>query len=142
MFRNDEEAATLVRQFETGELKPSDFKHTEHLTVGLWYVRRLGPEAALDAMRRSIINFLAHHMEDANVYHETITDFWIRRVAAFASSKDESAGRAIPFFELANALAAECGNSRLVFDYFSRELIASGEARARRVAPDLKPLDF
>jgi hypothetical protein len=139
VFRNDEEAAALVRRFETGELPPDDFKHAGHLTVALWHATQLAPEAALGEMRRSIHNFLARHSIDPEtVYHETITAFWMKRVAAFAARADA----ALPFFERANALAAECADSRLIFDYFSEELIKSNEARARWVEPDMRPLDF
>lgn len=138
LFASDAEAATLVRRFEAGELQPSEFKHAAHLTVALWHVSRLPPGEALDAVRRSILNFLGRHSIDPSVYHETMTVFWVRRVAAFA----RSAGGPLPFFELANALAAECSDPRLVFDYFSKLLIDSGEARGRWVEPDLRPLDF
>ncbi len=73
-----------------------------------------------------------------SVYHETITVFWLKRVRAFI----ERAGHGRALAELANELAESCGDSRLVFDYYSKELVGSEGARRGLVEPDLKPLDF
>jgi hypothetical protein len=134
----DEEVEEMVRRFEGCALSPSEFKHRPHLTVSLSYLLELPDEEALARMRLSIHRFIAHHALPHGVYHETLTVFWMRRVRSFVAR----AGAERPLFELANELAKECGDSRLVYEYFSKEVIDSEGARARWVDPDLKPLDF
>ena len=137
-YETDEETEDVLRRFESGALKPSEFKHRQHLTVALLYLLRL-PESEVHArMRDTILRFLAHHRLDANVYHETITAFWLRRVRSFVRGADARR----PLHELANELINDCADSRLVFEYFSRELLETKEARSGRVEPDLKALDF
>ncbi|HLM58433.1 MAG TPA: hypothetical protein VK422_20185 [Pyrinomonadaceae bacterium] len=138
-FRADEEVEEVVRKFESGELPVGAFRHREHLAVALVYLLRHAPREAHRRMREGIYAFLRAHGEDpAPVYHETLTVFWLRRVGAFV----ERAGRGRPLRELANELTDECGAARRAFDYFSKELIETAEARRGWVEPDLKPLDF
>ena len=137
-YESDKEVEDVLRRFESGALSPPEFKHRQHLTVALLYLLRL-PEREVHArMRDTILRFLARHRLDAGVYHETITAFWLRRVRSFVRGAD--AGR--PVHELANELIDQCADSRLVFEYFSRELIETQEARSGWVEPDLKALDF
>lgn len=140
-YRCDEEVAEVVRRFEACEFAPDDFNHRAHLVVALCYLLRGPEEEAVTKMRDGIFKFLAHHRIDpASVYHETLTVFWLRRVGAFVAGAGAGGGR--PLAELANGLAESCGASRLVFDYYSRELVTSDEARRAWVGPDLRPLDF
>ena len=138
-YASDEEVLEIVRRFEACEFPPDDFNHHPHLVVALCYVLR-GPEPEARArMREGILKFLAHHRIDpASVYHETLTVFWIRRVGSFV----ERAGRGRALAALANELVKSCADSRVVFDYYSKELVASEEARRRLVEPDLRALDF
>ena len=138
-FGADEEVEEVGRGFESGGLRPDEFKHREHLVVALLYLLRHPPAEAHGRMRRGIHAFLRAHGEDpAPVYHETLTAFWIRRVGAFVARAD----RRRPLHELANELCADCGDARLVFEYYSRALVETDEARRGRVEPDLKALDF
>jgi hypothetical protein len=138
-YRNDEEVAEVVRRFEDCSLSPDEFKHLPHLTVALSYNLRLPGAEALEQMRLSIRRFIAHHALPPGVYHETLTVFWMRRVRSVVVAREVAERK---LFELANELAKECGSSRLVDEYFSKELISSEGARAGWVEPDLKPLDF
>jgi hypothetical protein len=138
LYRTDEEVSEVVRRFESCELPPADFNHREHLLVALCYLLRMGEAEALERVRARLNAYVAAHGINPNLYHETITLFWLRRVRAYV----ESDGAGHNLAEMTNALAAECGSSRLVFDYYSKELIDSDEARREWVEPDLKPLDF
>lgn len=137
-FRDDEEVLETVRQFESCELQPDEFKHRPHLVVALCYARQFPEDEARALMRRSILRFLAHHRLDANIYHETLTVFWIKRVRFFLDGAHEK--RAL--VALANDLIEECADSRLVHDFYSAQLIASEAARRQWIEPDLKPLIF
>ena len=137
-YRSEEEAGEVVSRFESCELPPADFNHREHLLVALCYLRRMGDAEALAHIRAAIGRYVEAHGINPSLYHETITVFWLKRVRAFVARADAARGLA----ELTNALAEECGSSRLVFDYYSKELIDSEEARREWREPDLKPLDF
>ena len=138
LYRNAEEVEEVVRRFESCELPTADFNHREHLLVALCYLLRMGDAEALERLRARIGRYAAAHGVNPSLYHETITVFWLRRVRAFVERADAARGLA----ELTNALAEECGGSRLVFEYYSKELIDSDGARRGWVEPDLRPLDF
>ena len=138
VFESDKELEDLLRRFESCAISPSEFKHRQHLTVALIYVVRDSERGAHARMRGSLRRLLEHHGIGAQVYHETLTAFWLRRVRAFADGADLSR----PLHELANGLCEQCGDSRLVFDYYSKAVIDSDEGRAGRVEPDLKAFDF
>jgi len=139
LYRSDAEVEEVLRRFEACELPPAEFNHGRHLTVALALLARLGDEgAAASRMRDGLARFISANGVEPRKYHETLTVFWVRRVGAFAAR----AGRGRSLAELANGLVRECGDSRLVFDYYSRALVESDEARARWVEPDIKPFDF
>ena len=137
-YRSDEEVEGVVRAFESCALPPAEFNHREHLVVALCYLLRMGDDEALSRLRARLGRYVEAHGISPSLYHETITVFWLRRVRAFAGRKALGGDLA----GMANALAEECGGSRLVFDYYSKDLIDSDAARLGWVEPDLKPLDF
>ncbi len=139
LYSNDEEVEEVVRGFESCELPPAEFNHREHLLVALCYLLRAGEAEALARIRGRIGRYAAAHGVNPSLYHETITVFWLKRVGAYLA---RVAGDGSGLAELTNGLAAECGSSRLIFDYYSRELIDSERARREWVESDLKPLDF
>jgi hypothetical protein len=139
LFRNDEEVEDVLRGFESCELPPAGFDHARHMAVALALLARLGDErATVERVRAGLFKYLAAHGVEPGKYHETITVFWVRRVRAFV----ERAGAGRTLAELANGLARECGDSRLVFEYYSKALVDTEEARTRWVKPDLKAFDF
>lgn len=137
-YRSDTEVEEVVRRFESCELPPAEFNHREHLLVALCYLLRMSDAEALARLRDGLGRYVRARGVNPSLYHETITVFWLRRVRAFIGSADADAGLAA----LTNALAEECGASRLVFDYYSGGLIDSEAARRAWREPDLKPLDF
>ena len=137
-YASGEEVREVLRRFDACEFAADAFRHRHHLDVALVYVLRLPEPEALALMRGSLLRFLSGHGLGESVYHETITAFWVRRVAAFVASSP----RGLALHQLANELARACADPRLIFDYYSRELIDSPEARAGRVEPDLKGFDF
>jgi hypothetical protein len=136
VYRSDEEVDEVVRRFESCELSPSEFKHREHLIVALCYLLRMSDAEALERMRAGLGRYVRAHNIIPNLYHETLTVFWLKRVRALI------AGAGCTKAEIANRLAVECGDSRLIFNYYSKELIDSDRAKRACAEPDLKPLDF
>jgi hypothetical protein len=138
LYRDDAEVEEVVRRFESCEFPPDDFKHRPHLTVALCYLLHSSDSDALERMRLGLARYIKAHGITPTLYHETITVFWLKRVRAFI----ERAGAGRPLAELANEMSEECSDSRLVFGYYSKELIDSERARSVWVEPDLRPLDF
>lgn len=132
-YKTDDEIRTLVEAFEACSFNPSDFRHYEHLTVALWYVRQFSPEEAKTKMT-SGIRCLAETYGKTG-YHETITLFWLRVVSDFAAGVDRESSLA----NTANRLIDLCDKD-LIFDYYSKERLESALAKAEWVEPDLKKL--
>lgn len=133
-YKSDEEIRDLVESFEACSFHPSEFRHHQHLAVALWYVRHLPPEEAVRKMTGGIRR-LAEAFGKSG-YHETITLFWLRVVSDFAAKAEAGASLAA----IANQLIACCDNKKLIFDYYSPELLESARAKSEWVEPDLKKL--
>ena len=136
-YRNESEIEAVVRGFETCQTAGDAFTHGEHLTVALWYLRDGNETAALSRMREGLVRFLAEKGEDAGKYNETITLFWLKLISQFLERDEEHH----TLLEKVNAVLNTMNNSRLVFDYYSEELLRSEAAKKSWMAPDLKPLE-
>ena len=141
LYADESEVERVVRGFEDCETRPEDFTHAAHLTVALWYLNSSGMPEATTKMRDSLLRFINHYKEQG--YNETITVFWLRVVRRFmeaSPAEGEAKGRSMT--EMANELAANYNDSRLIYNYYSKERLSTQEARADFVEPDLRPLDF
>lgn len=138
LYENESEVERVVLGFEDCTTRPSDFTHGAHLTVALWYLRRSGIREATAMMREGLLRFLNHYKEHG--YNETITVFWLRVAQSFMEAAPAGDGRSLT--ELANELTAACNDSRLIYDYYSKELLSTQAAKDTFVEPDLRPLDF
>ena len=127
----------LVHDFESCTLPLDDFKHHAHLSVTLFYLTQMSLPEATARMRRGLRRFIAHH--GVTGYNETITLFWLKLVQRFLT---EGGPQQQPFIKLLDELIERHGNSRLIYDYYTRELLMSEAAQGSWVEPDLKPLDF
>ncbi len=135
-FLQTEEIEKLVLSFESCTIAPAAFDHGAHLTVALWYLSQFSEADATGRMRAGLHRFTAHHNSQA--YNETLTLFWLTLVRHFLDTAD--AMRSLP--ELANELLRLYPDSSLIYEYFSRPLTQTPEAKRAWVTPDLKPLDF
>lgn len=97
-----------------------------------------GPGAALEEMRSGLREMLARAAEvgyEAPVgYHETITVFWLRMIAARLRPGETRNSHV--FFEDHPELL----DKRLVAQHYSKERLMSDAARAIFVEPDRAPL--
>ena len=80
-FHSKEEIENVVRGFETCQTDADDFRHPQHLAVAVWYVHTMDRDSALDRMRSGLLRFLEHHGVDKGKYRETVTVFWIDKIA-------------------------------------------------------------
>jgi hypothetical protein len=133
-FENDEEITDLVRRFESCEIHPEGFRHYQHLTVALWYVRQFPYDDASEKMRTGIQRLSAAYGKTG--YHETITLFWLVMVRDFAAAADSEEAICV----LANRMVTEYKNKDLINEYYSAERLDSLTAKEGWVEPDLKSL--
>jgi hypothetical protein len=102
-YQSETEIEHVVRAFETCETGKDEFKHRDHLVVAVWYVETLGREAALERMRSGLLRFLNHHEVDLKIYSETVTVFWIDKIAETLNEL----GPDVSLVEKCNAVLAE-----------------------------------
>ena len=136
-YHETQEVERLVERFESCALPAADFDHGAHLTVALWHLAGTPASEATKRVRAGLHRYTRHNNAQA-IYNETITLFWLKLVRHFLAHADANR----PLAEHANELVATYINSKLPFEYYSRELIGSPEAKHSWVEPDLRPLDF
>jgi hypothetical protein len=137
-YASADEIERVVQSFETCAFDAGAFRHREHLTVILWYLSKFPQAEAAARMREGLYRFLDQHGVDRRKYHETITLFWVRKVGGLLAQAEKERTLA----DVANDVIEACGDARLVFAYYSRELIETNAAREGWVEPDLQPIDF
>jgi hypothetical protein len=129
----------LVEAFIARTLPKPEWTHTAHLRVGLWHVVRYGPEEALALLRQRISRYnesVGTINSDDSGYHETVTAFYVRAIAATIADRDP--GMSID--ELAALVIERCGAREFPLRYYSKERLFSVAARRGWVPPDLQPL--
>jgi hypothetical protein len=128
-YKSDAEVEEVVRRFECCEFAIDEFDHVFHLTVAVVYLSRYGEAVAMERMRESLLRFSRHHGRMG--YHETITRWWLRMVAAEPAASE-------PLYGRANHVVSKFADKDLVFQYYTRERLMSDEAKKEWVEPDLK----
>jgi hypothetical protein len=136
-FASDAEVAALVHAFETATIPASEFTHVAHIAVALSYLAELPADEALEKMREKIRAFAAHHGL-SNLYHETLTIFWMRLLDHVAGSCDPD----LPLWRRIKLIVARWGTRAPVDAHYSPERIKSEEARKNYVPPDRLPVPF
>ncbi len=137
-FASEAEVLDLVREFEACTLPRARWDHRAHLTVALWYATRLGPDEALDTVRRNIHRLNAAcgvESTPTSAYHETITRFYMRVVRHFGEQEPDG-----DWATRANRLFQRYGKRKLALRHYSEGRLMSPAARMGWVEPDLWPL--
>jgi len=109
--------------------------------VAMMAIRRLGEPAALAYMRNGIKRLnAAHGLVETPIrgYHETLTRFWVWRVARCLESLESGLGD----IAIADLVWQACGERQLALDWWSPALLWSPEARSHWCEPDLRPLSL
>jgi hypothetical protein len=101
-YESEDEIEEVVRAFEACETGADDFRHPQHLAVAVWYLHRMDRDAALDRMRAGLLQFLDHHGVDKGKYSETVTVFYIDKIA----EKLSQIGSEVSVVEKCNAVLA------------------------------------
>ena len=139
-YRTLAEVVRLIESFEDRTLARSDWDHAAHLTVAVWYLLNYEEPAAVARTIEGIRAYNASHgirQTATSGYHETLTLFWLAVAQRYL--RDSAADR--PALALVNGFVRAFGDRQLHLEYYSRERIASWQARQTWVEPDLRPLD-
>jgi hypothetical protein len=136
MRMTDHEIDAMVRCFEDGSLPRSEWTHSRHLVMALWYLRHHGREAATHLIRHGIQRY-NQRQGNPTGYHETVTLAWIAVIDAFLGRRK----RNLPVSALAVELLEECGDKDYLLRFYSRERLFSDDARASWAPPDRGEFD-
>jgi hypothetical protein len=120
--------------FESGKIASHDFKHVDHIRMAWIYLTRAPIERALIQITEGIRRFAAVHGA-TQLYHETITLFWIYAVQ---TSIQKTTAISFAEFLQKNSFLAEKGH---IYSYYSKELLMSPEAKKKWIEPDLLPIE-
>ncbi|MBF2017741.1 MAG: hypothetical protein IGS23_21600 [Rivularia sp. T60_A2020_040] len=138
-YQTEAEIESLINRFKNCTLAPSEWNHTAHLTVALWYLTRYNEQKAMNYICQAIQRYNAAigiKTTKNSGYHETLTLFWIKIVSHYLSFIQEKNS----ILKMAIAISNAYNDKYLPFQYYSRDLLMSWEARTSWVEPDLKPL--
>jgi hypothetical protein len=136
-FTSNAEVAALVQAFENATIGSSEFNHLAHIAVALSYMAEMPPAQALKRMRLYIKKFASHHGAE-NLYHETLTTFWMRLLGHLHAVYHVD----LPLWRRINLIVDRWGTRHPVEAHYSGELLGSPAARAGWVDPDRLPLPF
>ena len=131
-----EDIAAFVRAFEARTLPKPHWTHQAHLLVGLWYLSKHAPDQALDIVRERIRAYneaVGTANTDDGGYHETLTRFYLKGIAAHIARHREQ-----PLSEsLQLLLNTPLARSDWPLHYYSRARLFSVQARRHWIEPDL-----
>ena len=99
---------SFMRAFEGGSLSRSEWTHSRHLVMALWYLRRHNRDEAIRLIRDGIQR---HNESQENLtgYHETITLAWVAVVERFLAVRDLD----LPVSVLVGELLGQCGDNQI-----------------------------
>jgi hypothetical protein len=139
-YHSFEEIESFIVAFEARSLPKLNWTHQAHLIVALWYNLRHKADEALDIVRDHIKRYneaVGTLNTENSGYHETITVFYMWAVRRFIAEASPETS----LVELANRLiSGKCAARSFPFEYYSRDLLLSSEARMQWIEPDLKTL--
>ena len=142
LFAAEAEITTIGEGLLDCTLPKPNWTHEAHLAACLYLVLRR-PDIALEAELPGIIRrynvSVGGENTDTSGYHETITQFYIRLVRAFAAENGAGTGLLLLCNRL---LASEMGERAYPLRFWSRDVLFSVPARRGWVEPDLGALPF
>jgi hypothetical protein len=125
----------LARAFEAGRVPDGDFTHRGHVRVAWELLRRCPLGLALDQVIHGS-QTLARHRGLPDLYHATITTFYVLAIADRLARGDDVDG----FEAFAVAHPELLGPSRdFLLGYYRAETLDAGAARQRFFLPERLP---
>lgn len=123
----------FVEAFEKCTLRPENFHHADHVRVAWLYLGQMDYAVAERRFRDGLIR-LAAHFGVPEKFHVTITLAWLRAVQERIVPGEETS------FEEWITGHSELLDKNLLLNYYSKERLASPEARVSWLEPDRKAL--
>jgi hypothetical protein len=117
-YQSEKEIKAVVEGFESCTTGADDFKHRDHLTVAVWYLRNSSPEQAFQRMCSGLLRFLDHHGVGRAKYDERLTMKWIRLI----QDAIEEMNPDLSLLEVTNIVIERFGDSRVLVDSSSSEV--------------------
>jgi hypothetical protein len=136
IYRTDVDIYALVKKFEDRTLLKAEWTHAAHLTVGLYYCFHYSFGVARNLMRDGIYWLNDMHgtpNTHSSGYHETLTIFWLNKIAEFLKENQHD----MELAPLARGLIEKLSDPELPLRDYSRERLFSAEARLGYIDPDL-----
>lgn len=135
-----ENLESVVAHFQAHTLPRENWNHRAHLGLALWTLRRFSFDESLEWLRREITDYnesVGIHNGPFSGYHETLTQFYLRAVAACLKELESTDADT-----LWAQLSEKWGDKNAIFAYYSRRHLFAPSTRAHFAPPDLRPLDF
>lgn len=134
-YRINVTGVDLTRALERCDIPNEGFHHASHLRVAWVYLEECtSVDEACQRMAATLRRFAAS-VGKPEKYHETMTVFWIR---ALAAARDTTRGGV----EHVLRRHPELLDKDLLLAYYSPQRLASDEARSSWMEPDRRPLPF
>lgn len=121
-----------IERFEALDFDPDAFDHRAHVFVARLYLERYSEHDAVDHFRRALRRLTAQ-LGAPGKYHETITRFYLDAIARRLA---ERPGEDWAGFQRSNP---DLFDGSAVSASYSKERLASADARRRYLSPDRNP---
>lgn len=123
-----------IEAFEQHDVDVAAFDHEAHVRVAWLFITELGAGAGKDRFAAALRSLTAA-LGVPDKYHDTVTVFYLDLIARRSAVQP---GQSWDEFRSSNTDLFDPG---LLARHYSRDLLASDEARERYVEPDLSPVD-
>lgn len=123
---NDDE---FLAAMDICRLPPTSFRHGDHLRFAWLHLHRQSFDDALASVRNGIRKYAAHHGA-SQIFHETLTEAWVRLLA---THREES------FAEFIRINEARLSRE-LLYRFWTPAALASERARLGWLPPGKQPL--
>ena len=116
-YKSEAEIEAVVQGFESCTTGADDFKHRDHLTVAVWYLRNSTPEQAFQRMCSGLLRFLDHHGVGRPKYDEQLTLNWINVIQETIQEINPD----LSLLQVTNIVIDRVGDLRVIIDSSSSE---------------------
>jgi hypothetical protein len=123
----------FLKAFEECTIPNTEFNHRAHIRMAWLYLNQEGYESGSRKIVDGIKRFAAFH--HSQLYHETITHFWIRLVQHAISEHPK-----ITDFDLLLAQVPCLTRTGSIYQHYSKELLKTARAKQEWCDPDLLSL--
>lgn len=126
----------FLQAFVEGSLSLRHFHHCDHLRVAWLMVRRMDAASAVQTIAVGLRRLTAAHGHEM-MYHDTLTQFWVRLVAHMAQVRAD-----IVAFDVFLAAFPQALDTHLPSRHWRHETLWGPAARQAWVEPDLLALPW